>query len=116
MAVANDSSYGHDVTRNTRPDGGTTTTARLSLVRAPQSPDPDADQGAHRMTYALVPGASVSDAVSAGYALNLPLRVTVGGPGPAPAPLVGLACTAARIEAVKLADDRSGDVVVRVYE
>ena len=116
VAIANDSTYGHDVGRTTRPDGGTTTTARLSLVRAPQSPDPEADQGVHRMTYALVPGASISDAVAAGYALNLPLRVTAGGPGPAPEPLVSLEGTAARIEAVKLADDRSGDVVVRVYE
>jgi alpha-mannosidase len=116
VAIANDSTYGHDVGRTTRPDGGTTTTARLSLVRAPQSPDPEADQGVHRMTYALVPGASISDAVSAGYSLNLPLRVTAGGPGPAPEPLVSLDGTAARIEAVKLADDRSGDVVVRVYE
>ncbi len=116
VAIANDSTYGHDVGRTTRPDGGTTTTARLSLVRAPQSPDPEADQGVHRMTYALVPGASISDAVAAGYALNLPLRVTEGGSGPAPEPLVSLDGSAARIEAVKLADDRSGDVVVRVYE
>ena len=40
VAIANDSTYGHDVGRTTRPDGGTTTTARLSLVRAPQSPTP----------------------------------------------------------------------------
>jgi alpha-mannosidase len=116
VAIANDSTYGHDVTRTTRPDGGTTTTARLSLVRAPQSPDPEADQGLHRMTYTIVPGASIGDAVAAGYALNLPLRVVPGGPGPAPAPLVVLDGEAARIEAVKLADDGSGDVVVRVYE
>jgi alpha-mannosidase len=116
VAIANDSTYGHDVTRTTRPDGGTTTIARLSLVRAPQSPDPEADQGPHRMTYALVPGAAIEDAVAAGYALNLPLSVVPGGPGPVPAPLAALDGTAARIEAVKLADDGSGDVVVRVYE
>ena len=49
------------------------------------------------MSYALVPGASISDAVAAGYALNLPLRVTAGGSGPAPEPLVSLDGTAARI-------------------
>ncbi|WP_240197591.1 glycosyl hydrolase-related protein, partial [Nonomuraea lactucae] len=54
--------------------------------------------------------------VAAGYALNLPLRVVPGGTGAAPAPLVGLDGSAARIEAVKLADDGSGDVIVRVYE
>jgi alpha-mannosidase len=116
VAIANDATYGHDVGRTTRPDGGTTTTARLSLLRAPQSPDPEADQGPHRMTYAVVPGASIGDAVAAGYALNLPLRTAVGGDGTPPGPLVGVDGAAARIEAVKLADDGSGDVVVRLYE
>ncbi|MDP4505602.1 alpha-mannosidase [Nonomuraea turcica] len=116
VALANDATYGHDVTRTTRADGGTTTTVRLSLVRAPRCPDPEADQGRHRMTYALVPGAAIGDAVAAGYALNLPLRVTSGGAAPTPPPLVTLEGTAACIEAVKLADDQSGDVVVRVYE
>ena len=38
-------------------DGGTTTTVRLSLLRAPRFPDPETDQGVHRFRYALVPGA-----------------------------------------------------------
>lgn len=116
VAIANETTYGHDVSRTTRPDGGTTTTARLSLVRGPQSPDPEADQGTHRITYALVPGATIEDAVSAGYELNLPLRVVQGSAEGAVAPLVSLDGMAARIEAVKLADDESGDVIVRVYE
>ncbi|MBP2703043.1 alpha-mannosidase [Microbispora sp. RL4-1S] len=123
VAIANDSTYGHDVGRTTRPDGGTTTTARLSLVRAPRMPDPEADQGSHRLTYALVPGATVADAVASGYALNLPLRVTAGAPGeaappagPGITPLVSTEGCAVRVEAVKLADDRSGDVIVRLYE
>jgi len=116
VAIANDATYGYDVGRTTRPDGGTTTTARLSLVRAPRSPDPEADQGPHRMTYALVPGASIAEAVAAGYALNLPLRTTVGEDATPPAPLLSVDGAAVRIEALKLADDRSGDVVVRLYE
>ncbi|MGJ3561888.1 glycoside hydrolase family 38 C-terminal domain-containing protein [Streptomyces sp. INA 01156] len=40
VAVLSDSTYGHDVTRTVRDDGGTTTTVRLSLVRAPRIPDP----------------------------------------------------------------------------
>ncbi|WUD76744.1 glycosyl hydrolase-related protein [Streptomyces sp. NBC_00510] len=117
VAVLNDSTYGHDVGRASREDGGTTTTLRLSLVRAPRVPDPHADQGTHRMTYALLPGAAVEDAVAGGYELNLPLRVTAGAAGAGPAaPLVTLDGTRAAIEAVKLADDRSGDVVVRLYE
>jgi len=115
VALVNDATYGHDVTRTTREDGGTTTTARYSLVRAPRSPDPEADQGVHRMAHTLLPGATVADAVAGGYALNLPLRVTAGA-GPATAPLAAVDGDAVSIEAVKLADDRSGDVVVRLYE
>jgi alpha-mannosidase len=115
VAVLTDSTYGHDVGRATRADGGTTTTVRLSLVRAPHSPDPHADQGTHRFTYALLPSATVADAVAEGYALNLPLRAYPGG-GTVPAPLVSVDGYAVVVEAVKLADDRSGDVVVRLYE
>jgi alpha-mannosidase len=76
-----------------------------------------ADQGGHRFTYSLLPGATVADAIAEGYALNLPLRVTPGGADAAErAPLVRVTGDDATIEAVKLADDESGDVVVRLYE
>ncbi|MFJ5966853.1 alpha-mannosidase [Streptomyces sp. NPDC093060] len=114
VAVLNDSTYGHDVSRTVREDGGTTTTVRLSLVRAPRVPDPGADQGRHRFTYSLLPGADIADAVAEGYALNLPLRVTDAAG--APEPVVSVAGEGVTVEAVKLADDRSGDVVVRLYE
>ncbi|MFF3244599.1 alpha-mannosidase [Streptomyces sp. NPDC002870] len=114
VAVINDSTYGHDVTRTTRDDGGTTTTVRLSLVRAPRVPDPEADQGTHRFTYALLPGATVEDAIAEGYALNLPLRVAEAAGSIEP--LVSSDNPAVTVEAVKLADDRSGDVVLRLYE
>jgi alpha-mannosidase len=108
VAIINDATYGHDVSR----EGGVTT-VRLSLLRAPRCPDPEADQGVHRMTYAIVPGAGIADAVAEGYALNLPLRVRSGGEGEVHS-LVDV--EGATVEAVKLADDRSGDVIVRVYE
>ncbi|MGW4608106.1 alpha-mannosidase [Streptomyces sp. NPDC004532] len=114
VAVINDSTYGHDVTRTVRDDGGTTTTVRLSLVRAPRVPDPEADQGRHRFTYSLLPGASIEDAVAEGYALNLPLRVADSAG--APEPVVSVDGDGVTVEAVKLADDASGDVVVRLYE
>ena len=114
-AVVNDSTYGHDVSRRDREGGGTTTQVRLSLLRAPQSPDPVADLGVHRMRYAVVPGAGVADAVREGYRVNLPLRV-VHGSGGAVQPLVSVDGGGVVVEAVKLADDGSGDVVVRLYE
>ncbi|WP_328898060.1 alpha-mannosidase [Streptomyces sp. NBC_00236] len=113
-ALVNDSSYGHDVTRDVRPDGGTTTTARISLLRAPLFPDPDCDRGEHRLRYALVLGADIHDAIREGYHFNLPERAVPGGA--AVEPLVRADEDSVVIEAVKLADDRSGDVVVRLYE
>ncbi|NEE02199.1 alpha-mannosidase [Phytoactinopolyspora halotolerans] len=119
VAVANDSTYGHDVARTTRRDddggdGGTTTTVRLSLLRAPLFPDPDADQGEHVLRCSLRVGASIGDAVREGYRLNLPVR-EVRGSG-AVEPLITVDNPAVVVEAVKLAEDRSGDVVVRLYE
>ncbi|WP_369359370.1 alpha-mannosidase [Streptomyces sp. cg2] len=115
VALLNDSTYGHDVTRTPHEDG-VGTTVRLTLLRAPHSPDPETDQGTHRFRYALLPGAGTTDAVAGGLALNLPLRTA---PAPAAghlAPLVRIDNPALTVESVKLADDRSGDVVVRLYE
>ncbi|TDC48095.1 alpha-mannosidase [Jiangella ureilytica] len=118
VALVNDSTYGHDVRRPASETGGTTTTVRLSLLRAPRYPDPETDQGVHTMRYSLVPGATIDDAVREGYALNLPPRI-VEGAGHEVEPLVRVAAGSGGsvvVSAVKLADDRSGDVVVRLYE
>ncbi|MET7638010.1 glycoside hydrolase family 38 C-terminal domain-containing protein [Streptomyces sp. NPDC005438] len=113
-AVLNDSTYGHDVTRDVRPDGGQTTTVRLSLLRAPRYPDPETDQGTHLLRYALAPGARLVDAVREGHQVNLPPRVLLGARDVAP--LVTSDNDQVVVEAVKLAEDRSGDVVLRLYE
>ena len=115
VAVSNSSTYGHDVTRNIREhDGGTTTTVRLSLLRAPKFPDPAADRGRHELTVTIRPGASIADAVEEGYRTNLAPRVVKGAHGVEP--LVAVSNPALVVEAVKLAEDGSGDVIVRVYE
>ncbi|MEE6273813.1 glycoside hydrolase family 38 C-terminal domain-containing protein [Georgenia sp. MJ206] len=116
VALVNDSTYGHDVTRAGPGDahGAGPTTVRLSLLRAPRYPDPQTDQGHHRLAYSLVVGAAVADAVREGYRANLPVRRRTGA-GPV-APLVTVSSPAVVVESVKLADDRSGDVVVRLYE
>ncbi|OKJ72793.1 alpha-mannosidase [Streptomyces sp. CB02460] len=115
VALVNDSTYGHDVTRTVREsDAGTTTTVRVSLLRAPRFPDPETDQGVHRFRHALVPGAAVGDAVREGFRVNLPERRITGEHEVAP--LVAVDNDAVVVSAVKLADDGSGDVVVRLYE
>ncbi|MEJ3653580.1 glycoside hydrolase family 38 C-terminal domain-containing protein [Actinomycetes bacterium KLBMP 9759] len=114
VAVVNDSTYGHDVSRTVRPDGGTTTTVRLSLLRAPRYPDPETDQGLHTLRYALVPGVGLDGATREGFRINLPPRRVTGSS--AVAPLVTSDHDGIVVSAVKLADDGSGDVVVRVYE
>lgn len=112
VVLLNDSTYGHDVTRTPHPDG-LGTTVRLTLLRAPHSPDPHTDLGVHRFRYALAPGAEVTDAVREGLALNLPLRAAVAPVVPA---LVSTGHPAVTVESVKLAEDRSGDVIVRLFE
>ncbi|MDN3937635.1 glycoside hydrolase family 38 C-terminal domain-containing protein [Arthrobacter sp. YD4] len=114
VAVSNAASYGHDVTRQVRDDGGTTTTVRVSLLRAPKFPDPGADQGPHELTVTVRPGAGIADAVEEGYRTNLAPRMVKGAHGAEP--LVAVSNPALVVEAVKLAEDGSGDVVVRLYE
>ncbi len=136
VAVANDSTYGHDITRaagepgtatpgasgtatpgasGTATPGAAGTVVRLSLLRAPRYPDPETDQGLHRLAVSVRPGATIGDAVEEGYRRNLPLRSTTGATT-AIAPLVTVDHPAVVVESVKLAEDRSGDVVVRLYE
>ena len=112
-ALVNDSLYGHDVTREV--DGAdVTTTVRLSLLRAPRFPDPETDQGRQTMTYGLVVGADVAAATAAGWLLNSPERVVLGDHGVEP--LAAVSGEGIVVSNVTLAHDRSGDLVVRVYE
>ena len=113
VAIANDSTYGHDITRHTRPGGGTTTTVRESLLRAPTFPDPTADQGVHVLRTSISVTPDVVGAAEEGYRINLPLREVAGSPV---APVVVSERASIVVEAVKLAEDRSGDLIVRLYE
>ncbi|NYF15427.1 alpha-mannosidase [Microbacterium sp. AK009] len=112
VAVANDSTYGYDVERHTRDDGGTTTSVRFSLLRAALFPDPEADQGVHVLRFRVRPGAEVLDAVALGYDLAFPLRAASA----AIPPLVTSHAPSVLVETVKQAEDGSGDVIVRLYE
>jgi alpha-mannosidase len=112
VAVANDVVYGHDIRSGQAPDGRPATTVRLSLLRAPRYPDPVADQGAHRFTVSLRPG-GIPEAIADGYRQHLPLRERRGAPV---VPLLTVDDPAVIVESVNLAEDRSGDLVVRLYE
>lgn len=112
VALANRTAYGYDLLRSPRPGGGTYTTLRASVLRGPQFPDPQADQGRHLFQFGLRLGADTEQAIEAGYRRNLPVR-EVTGAGQVQ-PLVRI--DGALVESVKLAEDRSGDVIVRLYE
>ncbi|USX53502.1 glycosyl hydrolase-related protein [Lentzea sp. HUAS12] len=56
------------------------------------------------------------EAAAAGYRLNLPARRVLGNPATAVDPIVAVSSPSVLVESVKLAEDRSGDLVVRLYE
>ncbi|GAA1877980.1 alpha-mannosidase [Lapillicoccus jejuensis] len=115
VTLANDRVYGRDVTRRPREGGGLVSVVRESLLRAPLFPDPHADQGTHVFRHALRVG-ELLEGVAEGYRLNLPSRTVDGAAVDALEPLVAVEGEGIVVEAVKLAEDGSGDVVVRLYE
>ncbi|WDG18814.1 alpha-mannosidase [Microbacterium sp. Clip185] len=116
VAVVNDSTYGHDITRQPRQDGGTSSTVRLSIIRGALFPDPQQDQGPHHLEVGIVVGAEVHDAIVEGYRINLPERVVPSSEAARIAPIVTVSDPSVVVEAVKLAEDGSSDVIVRLYE
>jgi alpha-mannosidase len=109
VSVLNDCKYGNDV------QGGT---MRLSLLRSPTAPDPDADQGLHTFSYSLLPhtGPVGEATVAAAYALNDPLlAVKASGNTEEPISFLKVDRPNVVIETVKRAEDGSG-IVVRLYE
>ena len=121
VALLNNGRYGHDVTRTRTAEGAPTTTMRLTVVKGAQYPDPLADLGEHRFTYSLMPHAGKlrkAGVLAEGYRLNLPVRaVAAGGDGHrVAAPVVSVDNSSVVVEAVKAAEDGSGDLIVRMWE
>ena len=114
VAFANDSTYGFDIQRTTEANGATVTSVRFSLLRSTKFPDPEADQGTHSMKFKIRPAATIQDAVNLGYELNYPAREVQGNR--VIEPLVTSSAAQVIIETVKLAEDGSGDLIVRLYE
>ncbi|MDF2697365.1 MAG: alpha-mannosidase [Labilithrix sp.] len=112
IAVCNDAIYGHDVSRHTRDGGGSTIEVGLSLLRSPRFPDPTTDQGEHAFAVSLSSADGIADAMREADRLE-GLSIE---PIPPAARLVSSMDPGIVVSAVKLADDRSGDVVVRFHE
>ncbi len=112
VAIANDVVYGHDLRTLRAPSGSPMVMARLSLLRAPRYPDPEADQGSHSFTVSLRPG-GIPEAIVDGYRQSLVPRAITGSPVEA---LLEVSNPAIVVDAVKLAEDGSGDLVARLYE
>lgn len=113
-ALANESSHGFDVTRDVLEQAGMITTLRLSVLRAPRYPDPETDHGVHTHEYALQLGSTELSATRLGQSLNARQRTLTGAR--AVEPLVTVEGEGVLLDAVKPAEDRSGDLIVRLHE
>jgi alpha-mannosidase len=109
VAVLNDGRYGHGVQA-----GGIS----VSLLRAAKFPDPLQDQGRHAVTIGILPhGSGLHEVIREAEALNTPLRVVAGGHAESVSqPIVIVEHPGVEVSAVKLADDGSGDLIVRLAE
>jgi alpha-mannosidase len=109
VAVVNDSTYGADVSPLR---GGTL--VRPSLVRSPRFPEPRTDVGPHRFAWSIVVGADRCQALVRAFEFN---AAPIAGIGDVE-PLAQVEPVRGRIaiDWIKLAEDGSDDVIMRVYE
>jgi len=118
VSLLNDCKYGYD----SQPHQ-----LRLTLLRSPSWPDPEADRGLHQFTYAVYPHAGnwqSAHTVRRGYELNLPLQVmllsTISSPTPGQLPSVGslldLSSDHLILSAFKQSEDDPYQWILRCYE
>jgi alpha-mannosidase len=113
LSLLNQSKYGYDAVGNV---------LRLSLLRSPTWPDPEADQGHHHFHYAVYPHAgSWKDALTMrhGWEYDYPLTAIVttahSGSLPAEHSFASVPTENVVLTAVKKAEDTKG-LIFRVYE
>lgn len=116
-AVVNASTYGSDVSpihRNTASGPVRGTMIRLSLLSSPLYPDPNTDKGVHEFAWNVVADAGMPAVLDEANRLNAAVLPAV----PAFDPLAQLNPVdgVMVLDWVKLADDGSGDLILRVYE
>ncbi|MBT1160863.1 alpha-mannosidase [Bifidobacterium sp. SO1] len=115
IGVANGSTYGSDVSSLRDHDGAIAgTMVRLSLVAAPTAPDPRTDIGRHEFDWTVLPCADIAPLVAAAGEINAPVLENMPAIG-SPVTIEAAEGTPV-IDWIKLADDASGDVIVRLYE
>ena len=110
VAILNDCKYGCDVRDNT---------IRLSLLRATIRPDRESDRGEHRFTYSICPhGPSwqLDNVAGLAYDLNEPLTLYPGAAKADGKNWLNISEPALQLQAMKQAEDGSGDIVVRLTE
>ncbi|MFP1711191.1 glycoside hydrolase family 38 C-terminal domain-containing protein, partial [Gardnerella vaginalis] len=114
VAVANSSTYGADAAPIGDYSSSYGTMLRLSLLSAPLYPDPNTDQGEHEFTWSFIADANMDSVLSAADLLNSPIIDML--------PDVDSLFTIHRnsgiiaLDWVKLADDCSGDIILRIHE
>jgi alpha-mannosidase len=113
FSLINETKYGYDAKDNV---------LRLSLLRSPTSPDPDADQGRHQFRYSLYPHAGDwKQALTErrGYEYNYQLTATQVQPHVGSLPLeysyLSVQPENVVLTAVKKAEDADG-LIIRVFE
>lgn len=109
VAILNDAKYGISTHQNS---------LDLTLLRAPLAPDDQADLGTHEFTYALYfwNGPFVASGLAeAAACLNMPVKVCPGLVGE-PSSFFQVTAPNVVLETVKLAEDGSGDLILRLYE
>ena len=113
LSIINESKFGYDAAGNV---------LRLTLLRSPKWPDPDADMGHQHFRYALYPHAGTwqqAMTVRHGWEYNYPLQAIVASahPGTLPAShsFVSVKPENVVLTAVKKAED-ANSLIFRVYE
>lgn len=108
VAILNDCKYGINVLGNSM---------NLTLLKSPLAPDPVADKGLQTFTYSFYYwNGSFADCgvIREAYELNIPLNILPGNAGEAS--MINIDAPNIILETVKLAEDGSNDLVLRLYE
>ncbi|WP_293035920.1 alpha-mannosidase [Moorena sp. SIO1F2] len=127
VSLLNDCKYGYDAQASQ---------LRLTLLRSPTWPDPEADQGIHQFTYALYPHQGnwrSADTVKLAYQLNLPFLGLLWSPAnssifsnnvsnnsrpslPSTGQLLNLSAKTLILMALKQSEDIPDQWILRCYE